>query len=486
MKKILLIGCLLMIGKWGIAQKELTLEDAISRAQSESVEVKQAQARLEAQRWNYKSFQAGLLPQLSVEGIIPAYNKTYNPITQPDGSLLYQSIEQNNLNLQLNLEQQIGFTGGSVFVGSQLSRFDDLQRDTRQYNTQPFYIGYSQPLMKYNALKWSKQIEPLKLQEAEKAYNEQMESVAYQTVQLYFNALKAQWQANIAANNLQDNQKILEITKEKKSLGRASENDLLQVELNVLNAEQQVTSADLTYDKAMRALMNYLNIETEKEVELVLSKELLLTSVNSQTALEKAQTNRQDLVAFQRNMLEAESKVAKAKGENRFQADLSVAVGFSNQAQVLSDAYQEPIQSQQVSFTFRMPLLDWGRGKAAVGSAQMEREVTSQMIKQSQMDFTREIQDAVQTLSTVVMQAQNSEAADRIAQKKYDISLKRFQLGDISIRELVWSAEEKDSAKNRYIASLEAYWLSYYQLRMLTLFDFEKGTDIEYAMQSKI
>ena len=37
---------------------------------------------------------------------------------------------------------------------------------------------------------------------------------------------------------------------------------------------------------------------------------------------------------------------------------------------------------------------------------------------------------------------------------------------------------EKDEAKARYIQSLESYWIAYFNLRRLTLYDFESDFQI--------
>jgi outer membrane protein len=70
--------------------------------------------------------------------------------------------------------------------------------------------------------------------------------------------------------------------------------------------------------------------------------------------------------------------------------------------------------------------------------------------------------------------------ADKVAENGYLISLKKFQNGEISITELNISLAEREAAKNDYMTSLESYWLAYYNLRMLTLYDFEMQQKITY------
>ena len=77
-------------------------------------------------------------------------------------------------------------------------------------------------------------------------------------------------------------------------------------------------------------------------------------------------------------------------------------------------------------------------------------------------------------------QLKTAEAADKVAENGYLISLKKFQNGEISITDLNISLQEREAAKNDYVSSLEAYWVAYYNLRMLTLYDFEMQQKIQY------
>ena len=74
----------------------------------------------------------------------------------------------------------------------------------------------------------------------------------------------------------------------------------------------------------------------------------------------------------------------------------------------------------------------------------------------------------------------SAEEADKVAENGYQIALKKFQNGEISITDLNISLAERESAKRDYISTLEAYWRSYYNLRILTLYDFEMHQKIWY------
>ncbi|MEM6647605.1 MAG: TolC family protein, partial [Bacteroidota bacterium] len=51
----------------------------------------------------------------------------------------------------------------------------------------------------------------------------------------------------------------------------------------------------------------------------------------------------------------------------------------------------------------------------------------------------------------------------------------RYSIGSIDITELFNAQQAKDSARRAYIQELRSFWVSYFQLRRLTLYDFATG-----------
>ena len=51
----------------------------------------------------------------------------------------------------------------------------------------------------------------------------------------------------------------------------------------------------------------------------------------------------------------------------------------------------------------------------------------------------------------------------------------RYLIGKIDITNLNIAQNEKDLARLDYINTLRDFWLAYYRLRRITLYDFEKG-----------
>jgi hypothetical protein len=129
----------------------LNLDAVVEIAKNQSPQAILAQHRFRASYWQHRSYTAEFLPSLNLRGTFPNFNRSIDPTSTPDGSVRF--IERNVINTlaRLSFDQNIGLTGGQVFVSSELERVDNLDQDDHSYRTTPINIGYRQSLSGYNA-----------------------------------------------------------------------------------------------------------------------------------------------------------------------------------------------------------------------------------------------------------------------------------------------------------------------------------------------
>jgi outer membrane protein TolC len=70
------------------------------------------------------------------------------------------------------------------------------------------------------------------------------------------------------------------------------------------------------------------------------------------------------------------------------------------------------------------------------------------------------------------LQLEITKKSDEVALKRYVVAQNRYLIGKIDITNLNIALTEKDSAKRGYIDALQQFWVAYYELRRLTLYDF--------------
>ena len=485
MKFILFIVILSANSTYGLAQTHndtilLTLQEVVDMSKLKSIESKQALTTRETKYWQYRTYRSNYQPQLSLTGVVPGYNKTFTEVQQPDGTILFQSIHNNNSSLNLSFSQSIAATGGTVYGTTQLQRFDDFDRKNTLYNGVPFGIGYSQPLFQFNSLLWDKKIEPLKFNESRQAFIESMEQIAIKATGYFFDLLLAQVNLQIAQTNLTNTEKIQQIASEKYDLGKISKNEILQLQLEQLKAQKATGIAKRDKEIATLNLRAYTGLQNSDNLSLIIPFNGVSMDVSTDKVLAEAYDNRSDAIAFVRRMAEARRDVAKARGDNGLNAALTAQLGFSKSALTVPKVYNAPQDQQQVQLIFTIPILDWGRSKSRTKTAQANMQFTEYAVEQDKQIFTQEIVTQVTLFDMMKEQLVLTASADSIASEKYQIAKDRYVLGNLSITDLSIAFQEKDQAKRDYIAALRDFWGAYFQLRYLSLYDFEKKEKIAY------
>jgi outer membrane protein len=458
--------------------QHMSLAEVVQLAREQSVASKQAVTAKKTNYWQFRSFMADFKPQLSLDGTIPGFTNSYIQVVQPDGTVSFQSVSYNNSLVNLSLNQSIALTGGTIYVQQQMQRFDNFAGNTTSYNGIPFEFGITQPLFRFNAMKWNRKIEPLKYQEGNQQYIASLEQVALDATGLYFDLLVAQVNLQIAEKNRSNNDTLYKIAGHKLELGKISQNDLLQLQMGLLTAQKDLASAQQSAAVSSLKLKMFLSSRDERELELEVPNEKEEFGINPQLALEQAFANRSTSISFRRRLLEAERDVVEAKKENGLNASLNATFGLSNQGARPGDVYIKPQDREFVELKFTLPIMTWGRNKARTEVAKANQEFAQQSVEQDKLTFEQEIFTQVTLLQMLQKQVKLTKLADQIAANRYQIAQERFILSNLSVTDLGIAMQEKDRAKRDYILALRDYWQSYYTLRLLTLYDFEKDQKI--------
>lgn len=458
----------------------LSLPQVVELAKNNSIAAKQAVTIKETKYWEWKTFKSNYQPQLALSGILPGYTKTYVQVQQPNGSILFQPVHNDNSSLTLDFSQSIAATGGTIYGTTQLQRFDDFDRNNVLYNGIPYGIGYTQPILQFNSLKWDKKIEPLKYNESKQACIESQEKIAVNVTDYYFDLLLAQANVNMAESNLANTRRISAIAETKFELGKITKNEILQLQLEVLNAQKALGSANRDVEIATLNLVSYAGLDASNKIILEMPAASKNIDVSTDLVLKEALENRSDAIAFVRKLAEAKRDVAKARGENGLKATLRANLGFSNAATRIMDVYRSPKSQQSVEIQLSIPVLDWGRSKSRTKTAQANEQFISYSVQQDQQIFKQQIITEVTLYNMMKEQIKLTAEAERIAVEKYKIASERYVLGNLSITDLSIAFQENDRAKRDYVTSMRDFWTAFYQLRYLSLYDFEKNQKISY------
>jgi len=368
--------------------QQMDLAEAIDRANKAGIEQIRAAADVERNALDIAVLDADTKPQLRAEANLPSYYKSSSAIRQPNGTINFLDISQDNSLASLQLSQRFTGSNTTIFAETSLNRFQDFEQGLTSFNSVPVRLGINQPLNAVNDFKWTKELLDIDNQIALSQQANVRENSAREVVISYFDLLLSQVNEEIAFTNKTNNRRLYDIAKERFTLGKISKSDLLQLELSLVSSEQSEIASKRSVvqsDSDLRTVMNYFENQEEMIIASLPPLKEAMT-IDAKRASELAWNNR----AFKQNVMQLVNQF------NQLQDEVALA----------SQSYA-------------------------------------------------------------------------ISKERYDIANQRFVLGNISITDLGLAFSERDNSWRNYIAVMRAYWVNYYTIRQLTLYDFENEQNIQ-------
>ncbi len=455
----------------------LTLPEIIQIASKQSIDAFRNKNMYLASYWEYRFFQAERLPGISLRTNPLDFNrflkKEYNFETNEDEYRLREYVDSD---VAISATQNVGFTGGELFLRSELGMIKNLGgNQNTSYSATPFSIGYSQDLNGYNELKWKSKIEPVKFEKAKKTFIQDIEDLRIKSTYQFFQLITAQIQRGIAQTNYANADTIYNIGKGRFQVGTITQDELLNLELRLLNTEQALSMAILDEKRAQASLNSFLGMEKNVEIECIIPSEIPGLQIDPDIALTQALENNPEMINHQQRILQQDQNVKRVKAETGINTSVYAMYGMSRSSDEFTDVYGQPDKSQRFSLGINVPIADWGRNKGRVSMAQSNREVALATIKQERIDFEMDVIQSVLEFNLQASQVKNAAKADTVARLGYDVSFQRFLIGKINIVNLNIASTDQENARISYLNRLRDYWSSYFRLRSLTLFDFENN-----------
>ena len=492
MKKILSLIILISIlfcAKYTEAQnkKVLSIDQVIELAVDQAPRAIMARHTFRASYWSFKSYRSNYLPSLTLNSTPLDLNRSFESITLDDGSdgFVERSLFSSSGNLEIT--QRIAPTGGDLFVSTSLERVELLtDEQITTYLIAPVMVGYRQPLVTFNAYRWERKIEPLRYKEAKREYLSSLEDISRMAISYFFDLSLAQINKEISESNFYNNDTLYKIAQGRYNMGTIAKDELLQMELSFLTSRKAFNEADLNLRIARFNLQSFLGITDDTELSLIIPSDMPQFEINVDTALQYAYDNNPQMIALERQKIEADRDVAEARANNLFNANLNATIGLNKYSQNLTNTFNNLENSQMVSVGISIPILDWGVGRGRYEMAKSQRELSLINIEQQQVDFDQQVFLEVAKFNMQDEQLLIAAKSDTIAKIRYDITKQRFKVGKVSILDLNVALQEKDVARRDYISALREFWQNYYRIRGYTLYDFINNEKLDVDFEQLI
>lgn len=465
------------------AQKEsfsLSLDEVIKLGNQNSLDAFRYKNTYLSSYWQFRYYKADKLPSLGLTATPLDFNHSQSrEYNVQDSVYRYYLVYYANSDLTMQLNQKIGLTGGNLFLSSDLGMSKNFSGNkSTSYQATPVSIGYSQTLNGFNALRWESKIEPLKFEKAKKEFIQSQETMAMKSTSMFFDLVEAQIQLKIAENSLSNADTLYKIGKGRFQVGTVTQDELLNLELNQLNAIQALSGAKLEVERSQSGLNSYLMLDKKTKINCLVPSVIPDLQINADEALTLALKNNPTILDQEQQLLEQDREVDRAHSESGISANIYAVYGLNQSARDLDMVYDNPGKSQRARVGLSVPILDWGRNKGRKMMAESTREVVNARVKQARIDFEQNIVQSVMEFNLQAEQVRNATKADLVAQKGYEVTFQRFLIGKVDVIKLNMARNDRESAKKAYINAIKTYWNYYYRLRMLSLYDFVKGQSL--------
>ena len=454
------------------AQKRLVLDlnRTIALANDSSLESFRTQNMYLSGYWEYRTYKANRLPSLTLALTPAQYNRDITKRYDSGQDLdVYRTQQSYYAYGGLSVRQNLDLTGGTFYLESNLAYMRNFgDNSATQLTSVPIRIGYSQSLVGYNPFKWERKIEPLKYERVKKEFLYNVEKVSETATSYFFSLAMAQAEYNLAKENLASTDTLYRIGQQRHRIAAISQADLLTLKLDRVNAQNK--ASDLK--RAMFSLASFLNLDKNTQIELELPSRPGMLEIPIDEALRWGRSNNPQLLELKQNVLEAERNVDKTKKESRFNASVNASIGFNQVADNFGDVYHKPMQQDLVAVSVSIPLLDWGVRKGKYNMARNNLNVVKISARQDEISIEEEV---IMTVSDFNIQQQliaSAEEALDLSILAYNETKQRFIIGKADINSLTLSLNRQQQAQRNFISALQNYWLNYYKIRRLTLFDF--------------
>lgn len=463
------------------AEINLDLQRTVALANDSSLSAFRAKNMYMAGYWEYRSFKAARLPSLTLYATPLRYNRDFTRRYDSEQNIDVYRRQQSLYSYgNLAAQQNFDLTGGTFFVDTELGyirNFGDQARS--QFNSVPIRIGYRQELLGYNSFKWEKKIEPLKFEKAKKELVSNLEETAETASGYFFDLAMAQAEYQLAEENRRNSQRLFEIGEEKHKIASIGQSELLTLKLDRVNAQNSLQNAEIRLKRAMFALAAYLNLDKDTKITLQLPDYPKDIFVNADEALMHAKENNPQYLEHKQRILESQQTLDRTRRESLFSAGLSASVGFNQIASTFQDVYRNPLRQDILALTLTVPIVDWGVRKGRYNMAKNNLNITQLSAQEQEIRLEEDIIMTVGDFSVQQQMIRSAEEAMELAKIAYEQTQERFIIGKADINSLTLSNNRRQEAQRNYISALRNYWQSYFKLRKLTLYDFEKSKPIE-------
>jgi len=464
-------------------QNGLTLQDAMKIAESNSPSLKRTRLSLIRSQENLNAQNAALKSNFSL---------TINPIGYT------QTREFNDLISKWNTRKTT--ESYSVFTISQpilitdarislVNRFGykDSYSEFTNVTTKGFSnnlsINLDQPLFTYNRTKLQIKQLQLALENAQLNYALQLLALERQVAQAYYAVYQQQQSLEIAKQAYENMKQSYEISKNKVEAGLSAQDELYQAELNLATTKSDYENKQVSLENAKDEFKVLIGMSLYDDFIVLPDISVDTIPIDIAFAIEHGLKNRMELRQREIALENSQFELIQTKALNEFKGSLGLSVGLFGDNEKFKDVYSNPTDNESVTLSFNIPLWDWGEKKSRIKATEASIESSKISIQEEENDIILGIRKVYRNLLNLQNQIEIARKSVTNAKLTYELNLEKYKNGDLTGMDLNIYQNQLSEKQLAYTNALISYKLELLNLKIQTLYDFEKKQPVSPALK---
>jgi outer membrane protein len=199
-------------------------------------------------------------------------------------------------------------------------------------------------------------------------------------------------------------------------------------------------------------------------------------------AIDQGLANRMELRQRSIDVENSQFELIRTKALNEFKGNLGLSIGLFGDNPYFGDVYSNPTDNEEISLSLTIPLWDWGEKKSRIKATEATIESTNISLEEEQNDIILGIRKVYRNLLNLENQIGIARQNVKNAQLTYDLNLEKYKNGDLTGMDLNIYQNQLSEKQLSYTNSLISYKLELLNLKIQTLYDFEKKEQVSPVM----
>ncbi|MDZ7725473.1 MAG: TolC family protein [candidate division KSB1 bacterium] len=395
------------------------------------------------------------------------------------------------MQLQLYTSQMHAAAASEKSARLQLDKLQFEAPNVREKQTleiQQYEIEAEQARKKLKSLKEAN----LNYESAVRRYNRDQLDIVYRVTQSFYQLYRATREYEIARQDLKQQTELYDLARQKYDAGLIPQVEALQMEADLAESQSKQVAAAASRERSADRFKQLIGLKLTDDVGIVTDFTIQETHVDQERAIQLALQNRSEIRLGEINVELSKIQVKEVDARRDFHATLSAfydITGVSSPTLPFETAPRDLLTSslddmdrrpnnKGVMFNVSVPIWDWGGNKAAVQAAHARLSNSDLSLQEQKKTIKREVRDVVGRLKETRSQLDVLEKRRDVANRAFDISLKRFDNGDITSQELALDRDRYLNAQLAYLDAYISYQLALAELQRTTMYDFIKNKSL--------